>query len=160
MIGRLGDRFRGLALPPPQASDSALNRSAADDYSWLFPPNTVTDAAAWDSHWAEYVNHGAVGLVEMFCSDGELVDAMSACELRSVLCVGSGISQEPRALCAAGFDVTALDLSATACAFVTGGSGCPRAPGAYSGWPAVQGGRFTPLCDGRSQRYHLVPRSL
>jgi hypothetical protein len=31
--------------------------------------------------------------------------------LRTVLCVGNGISQEPRALAWAGFDVTALDIS-------------------------------------------------
>jgi 2-polyprenyl-3-methyl-5-hydroxy-6-metoxy-1,4-benzoquinol methylase len=36
---------------------------------------------------------------------------MRANRLKTVLCVGNGISQEPRALARAGFDVTALDLS-------------------------------------------------
>jgi hypothetical protein len=47
----------------------------------------------------------------MFCDDGELVDAMRTNGVQTVLCVGNGLSQEPRALAAAGFDVTALDLS-------------------------------------------------
>ena len=36
--------------------------------------------------------------------------------LRSILCAGNGTSQEPRALAAAGFDVTALDISPVAIA--------------------------------------------
>jgi len=36
---------------------------------------------------------------------------MRANGLKTVLCVGNGISQEPRALAWAGFDVTVLDLS-------------------------------------------------
>jgi hypothetical protein len=47
----------------------------------------------------------------MFVEDGALVDAMRANGLRTVLCVGNGISQEPKALARAGFAVTALDLS-------------------------------------------------
>jgi hypothetical protein len=39
---------------------------------------------------------------------------MSASGLRTVLCAGNGISPEPRALAAAGFDVTALDFSPAA----------------------------------------------
>jgi len=49
--------------------------------------------------------------VHLFCDDGNLVDTMRANELHTILCVGNGISQEPRALAWAGFDVTALDLS-------------------------------------------------
>ena len=47
----------------------------------------------------------------MFCDDDLLLDAMQARSLSTVLCVGSGLSVEPRALAAAGLDVTALDLS-------------------------------------------------
>jgi SAM-dependent methyltransferase len=49
--------------------------------------------------------------VHMFCDDGGLVDLMRANGLKTVLCIGSGSSLEPRALAWAGFDVTALDLS-------------------------------------------------
>jgi SAM-dependent methyltransferase len=51
------------------------------------------------------------GFVDLFCRDGRLIDAMRANRLKTILCVGSGISQEPKALALAGFDVTALDIS-------------------------------------------------
>ena len=50
----------------------------------------------------------------MFCDDRELVRVMNNEGVRSVLCAGSGISQEPRALAQAGFDVVALDISPSA----------------------------------------------
>ena len=61
--------------------------------------------------WYERLAHGVGDLVHLFCDDGDLVDAMRANGFKTVLCVGNGISQEPRALAWAGFDVTALDLS-------------------------------------------------
>lgn len=87
------------------ASDSSEN------FSWMFPPPTLVDPAPWDHYWHDQFTHGIAGFVHMFCDDGGLVDAMRANGLRTVLCVGNGISQEPRALAWAGFDVTALDLS-------------------------------------------------
>jgi hypothetical protein len=83
----------------------------AEEFSWMMPPPTLVDPVAWDRYWRDQFTHGVAGLVDMFCDDGALVDAMRACGLRTVLCVGNGISQEPRALATAGFDVTALDLS-------------------------------------------------
>ncbi len=88
---------------------------ADDDLKWLMPPATMIDGAAWDKHWQDQFAHGVGPLIlavsEMFVDDRELVEAMRANGLRSVLCVGNGISGEPRALQWAGFDVTALDLS-------------------------------------------------
>jgi SAM-dependent methyltransferase len=49
--------------------------------------------------------------------DSVLVHVMREYGLRTVLCAGNGISQEPRGLAAAGFDVTALDISAVAVNF-------------------------------------------
>jgi len=49
--------------------------------------------------------------------DDLLVHVMAEYGLRSVLCAGNGVSQEPRALARAGFDVTAMDISAVAMAF-------------------------------------------
>ena len=43
-----------------------------------------------------------------------LVPVMDEYGLGSILCAGSGVSQEPRALATAGFDVTALDISSLA----------------------------------------------
>ena len=80
-------------------------------FSWMFPPSTVVDPAAWDRYWEGQLSHGTGGLVHLFVDDGELVDALRANNLRRVLCLGNGISQEPRALAWAGFEVTALDIS-------------------------------------------------
>jgi len=82
-----------------------------DDDSWLHPPVSLVDPAPWDRYHYEHLVHGVGDFVHLFCNDGELVDAMRANGLKTVLCVGNGISQEPRALAWAGFDVTALDLS-------------------------------------------------
>jgi hypothetical protein len=83
----------------------------ADDFSWMFPPTTLIDPLPWDQYWRDQLSHGVAGFVHLFCDDGDLVDAMRAHGLKTILCVGNGISQEPRALAQAGFDVTALDLS-------------------------------------------------
>lgn len=78
---------------------------------WMFPPKTVVDPAAWDQYWLDQLSHGVAEFVDIFVDDGQLVDAMRANGLRTVLCVGNGISLEPYALAWAGFDVTALDIS-------------------------------------------------
>jgi SAM-dependent methyltransferase len=84
---------------------------SSDDFSWMLPPTTLVDPAPWDRYWRDQISHEMAEFVHMFCDDGDLVDVMRANGLRTVLCVGNGISQEPRALAWAGFDVTALDLS-------------------------------------------------
>jgi Methyltransferase domain len=47
-------------------------------------------------------------------SDDLLAKVMSEHGFRTILCAGNGVSQEPRALAAGGFDVTALDISPVA----------------------------------------------
>jgi hypothetical protein len=47
----------------------------------------------------------------MFCDDSDLIKAIQDHGMKSVLCVGNGISQEPKALAAAGLEVAALDFS-------------------------------------------------
>jgi SAM-dependent methyltransferase len=95
----------------PRCHDGDDGVESSDDFSWMFPPTTLVDPAAWDRYWREQLSHGVAGFVHMFCDDGDLIDVMRANGLRTVLCVGNGISQEPRALAWAGFCVTALDLS-------------------------------------------------
>jgi len=82
-----------------------------DDFKWMEPPATMSDSAPWDQYWYDQLRYGAAGWVHMFCNDGELVDVMRANGLKTVLCIGSGISFEPHALARVGFEVTALDLS-------------------------------------------------
>lgn len=100
----------------PMLNDAGGTREQAslegpDDFDWLFPPSTVVDSTAWDRYWQDQLSHGTAGFVHLFVHDGELVDAMRANGLKTVLCVGNGISQEPRALAWAGFEVTSLDIS-------------------------------------------------
>ena len=86
-----------------------------EDFSWMFPPQDLLNADAWDRYWISQIEHG-IGpqLADMFCWDDELVGAMTRANMKTVLCVGSGISQEPRALAQAGFTVAAMDVSPAA----------------------------------------------
>ena len=56
-------------------------------------------------------------LYKLVNRDDLLATVMSEQGLRTILCVGNGISQEPRALAAAGFDVTSLDISSVAVSY-------------------------------------------
>lgn len=86
-----------------------------DDISWIFPPQDLHSADAWDQYWISQLEHGmGPQFADMFCWDGDLVEAMTRANLKTVLCVGSGISREPRAFAEAGFAVIAMDLSPTA----------------------------------------------
>lgn len=77
----------------------------------MYAPDTTTDAIAWDHYWQGYLEHQGNTSSDMWVRDGRLVDAMRAHDLKTVLCVGNGTSNEARALAWAGFDVIALDLS-------------------------------------------------
>ena len=86
-----------------------------DDLDWFWPPSDIHDAQAWDKHWRQQVENGlGPELFDIFCNDKEVVEAMRRRGMKTVLCAGNGISQEPRALAEAGFNVTALDSSAAA----------------------------------------------
>jgi len=89
------------------------------DLDWLDPPADPLDSSAWDFYWTEHLRHG-IGppLFDMFCDDRRLVEVMNSEGMKTVLCAGSGISQEPSALAEAGFEVMALDLSPQAIAFI------------------------------------------
>ena len=98
----------GLEVGPRSPSARVVEN---DRYSWRELPISLVDPDPWDRFWYERIRHGFGDFVHLFCDDGELVDTMRANGLNTVLCIGNGISQEPRALAWAGFDVTALDLS-------------------------------------------------
>src|SRR3954468_23731706 len=86
----------------------------------------MTRTEVWDQWWKERGTSGKLPMLPapMIEYDGRAYDVanrddlliaiMTACGLRTVLCAGCGVSQEPRALARAGFDVTALDISAVA----------------------------------------------
>ncbi len=106
--------FKGMWPDRPGQAEQRAGSELYEQFKWMLPPRTVTDPAAWDQYWHDQISHEVAGFVHLFVDDGELVDAMRAHGLRTVLCVGNGISQEPRALAWAGFDVTSLDISPVA----------------------------------------------
>lgn len=83
-----------------------------DELSWLNPPANPLDVAAWDQFWINHVTHG-IGppFFDMFCDDSQLLRVMNLEGMKTILCAGNGISQEPKALAAAGMDVVALEIS-------------------------------------------------
>jgi len=83
-----------------------------EDMAWFFPPNDVHNSAPWDRYWHDQITHGLTPpLFDMFCCDHSVIQCLTKRGARIVLCAGNGMSQEPRALAAAGFEVIALDLS-------------------------------------------------
>jgi len=111
LLQRLFGRSTAASMQENRFAAATAAPDSDEDCSWMLPPHTLVDPAPWDRYWHEQIAHGVAGFVHMFCDDGNLVDAMRANGLRTVLCVGNGISLEPHALAWAGFDVTALDLS-------------------------------------------------
>src|ERR1017187_4111219 len=83
------------------------NFPSDNELDWLMPPRDVHQVEAWDRHWHNQVSHGlGPPVFDMFCDDRELVRAMRQRGMSTVFCAGNGISQEPRALSEAGFQVT------------------------------------------------------
>jgi SAM-dependent methyltransferase len=83
-----------------------------DDLRWLDPPEDLHDVEGWDRYSEVQAKLGfALGLFDLMFDCIDLVRVMNAEGMRRVLCAGCGISQEPRALAEAGFQVTALDIS-------------------------------------------------
>jgi SAM-dependent methyltransferase len=112
----------------PDATTAEVRRDAAAEPAWSVPPGDPRDVAGWDRYWTEQVGHGVgADVFDTECDDRSLVEAMRAAGLTSVLCAGSGISQEPRALAAAGCQVVALDFSRRALEIAQSGDFPPDA---------------------------------
>lgn len=103
-IRKLFKRREGRPSPDPRLDQAEL--------SWLDPPSDPFDVAGWDRCWTRHVEDGlGPPLFDMFLDDSDLVRVMNNEGMRTMLCAGNGISQEPRALAEAGFAVVALDFS-------------------------------------------------
>lgn len=76
-------------------------------------PGDVHDKTGWDNYWRKQWEVGAFeqGFADMMASDAELIPLLDRRNVKKVLCVGVGFSQEALALALHGFDVTALDIS-------------------------------------------------
>jgi hypothetical protein len=79
-------------------------------------PSDVHSQSAWDEYWLRTLKSEfgsmIVGFGDMMSSDRRLLKVLSQRQVRTVLCVGNGLSSEATALALHGFDVTALDISA------------------------------------------------
>jgi hypothetical protein len=84
-------------------------------------PMEMKDAGFWDKWWRDrlstrtsdmFPDHGHEEPLVRY--RGSIATVMAEYGLRTVLCAGNGVSQEPRTLAGAGFDVTALDISPVA----------------------------------------------
>jgi SAM-dependent methyltransferase len=97
------------------ATADAPRRNVIDDddeMAWFWPPTTIADVASWDKYWRDQVTHGLTPpLFDMLNNSADLAAVMSQHGLKTLLCAGNGISQEPRAFAEAGFHATALDSS-------------------------------------------------
>jgi hypothetical protein len=122
-----------LTIAAPMKSTTEAEAPCRDEAGRDSPTITddMRDAMFWDQWWKDRLSRGSAHwfmfpmieaplvqyrgcLHDLANSDHLLIAIMAEYGLRTILCVGSGISQEPRALAEAGFDVTALDLSPTA----------------------------------------------
>ena len=111
MLKSLLRLFHSRQSEPPAPARTDLH----EEWDWLLPPRDVHDPAVWDRYWNDQVSHdlGPSGC-DLYTQDDDLIQVMRQCGFHRVLCVGSGLSQEPRALAEAGLQVTALDLSPVA----------------------------------------------
>ncbi len=98
------------------------------------------DAESWDRWWQTRLSEGTADVFPTFPapiaqpaanSNDLLITAMAENGLRTVLCAGNGVSQEPRALAEAGFAVTALDISPVAARFAEAFPDDPHERGSF-----------------------------
>ena len=77
-----------------------------------WPPEDPYDIPAWDQYWINQMDPDNFPLFnDMFCHDEKFMERIIHLNFKTILCVGNGISQEPRALARAGLQVTAMDFS-------------------------------------------------
>lgn len=93
--------------PPPLQRDDDIARILA----LLEPPADRRSSAAWDDYWRRQLSTGFAAVFDMMVDDHALVTLMRQQGWHLVLVAGNGISGEPCALSAAGFDVVAVDIS-------------------------------------------------
>jgi hypothetical protein len=107
----IGSRLKRF-LRPHESPDVVESGDSDMEFAWMDPPQDPRDPSAWDGYWSDLLAHG-VGPPEfdMFCDDRPLIAALRKWRASRVLCAGNGFSMEPRAFAAAGFEVTAVDLS-------------------------------------------------
>ncbi len=110
--------FAKLTETPVETLVDDDDSSVDEMMKLLQPPEDLLDGEAWDTYWENHLKFGfGPPMFDMMLDDVDLVRVMRAAGLSTVLCAGNGVSMEPRALAAAGFHVTALDVAPNATSF-------------------------------------------
>jgi hypothetical protein len=116
------ESLQQLARYLPEGSDEARRFKERAHQAALAegrrPPDDPRDVAGWDRFWRYRIDgERPYGMKFHEEVTETLVVRLRELGLRTILCVGNGISLEPRALAHAGFQVTALEISPVATAF-------------------------------------------
>jgi len=123
----LPERHETFTLSEKKVLLAGITAEKDDDLEWFWPPSTIADVAAWDRYWNDQISHGLTPpLFDLLNNGSHLAAVMNGLGMRSLLCVGNGISQEPRAFAEAGFNVTALDPCAEAVRFAQSWNFSPK----------------------------------
>lgn len=98
---------------PPELKRLIEKAAAGYENGSLAPPRDVRDPAGWDRYWESHIEAGTMETAfnDWMASDPGLVGLLSNRKVRTILCVGNGLSSEAASLALHGFDVVALDLS-------------------------------------------------
>ncbi len=121
-VEKLLGRSVSASVPhdPAPCEDRPHDSSVHDMIKLLEPPADLSDGSAWDQYWENHLKLGfGPPIFDMGINDSGLVRSMRDAALFKVLCVGNGMSMEPRALAAAGFAVTALDVAPRVTSFAS-----------------------------------------
>lgn len=98
-----------------------LEANAEDPEAMPLPPYNWEDRQAWERYWRRTLDYGSVWFHALGRGESYAIKALPLLRsrgFRRLLFAGTGISLEPKAFAHAGFQVTALDVSPTACEFV------------------------------------------
>jgi hypothetical protein len=95
------------SIPPPEP-DPRL--------AWMWPPQDVHDRIGWDHFWNNQAAHHffVQKAAEGMAAVSETTALMRSKDFKTILCAGGGVSTEPVAMAAAGFDVVVVELSGVA----------------------------------------------
>ena len=120
----------GSAEPLSPDIELAAEWLAASEAGELRPPGDVHSAAGWDSYWRAHIRVGLMeqGFSDMMSSDPDLPALLLERGVRTILCVGNGLSTEAFSLALFGFEVTALDISAVPAELLAGQWRDPQHP--------------------------------
>jgi hypothetical protein len=123
----LPEQRETFTMSEKEVSLAGITAERDDDLEWFWPPRTIADVPAWDKYWNDQISHGLTPpLFDLLNNGSHLAAVMTELGMRSLLCVGNGISQEPRAFAEAGFNATALDPCAEAMRFAQSWNFSPK----------------------------------